>query len=46
MEWNIHRLQGSQFLITHKEYKDFEFEGEVEYRDTRPRWKFIRLWSI
>jgi hypothetical protein len=45
-EWSIQRLQGSHYLITHRELKDFEFEGEVEYRNLRPRWKFIRLWTI
>lgn len=46
MEWDIRRLQGSQYLISHKYDAGFELEGQVEYRAKKPRWKFIRLWSI
>jgi hypothetical protein len=46
MEWDIHRLQGSQYIIQHKFDEGFEFRGEIEYRNLRPRWKFLRLWSI
>lgn len=46
LEWDIHRIQGSQYLISHKFDAGFEFEGQVEYRNLKPRWKFIRLASI
>lgn len=46
LEWDIHRLQGSQYLVSHKYDVGFEFRGQVEYRNLRPRWKFLRLWSI
>lgn len=46
MEWDIQRLQGSQYLIKHKFDEGFEFQGQIEYRDKKPRWKFLKLWSI
>ena len=46
LEWDIQRLQGSSYLISHKYDQGFEFRGQVEYRHKQPRWKFIRLWSI
>lgn len=45
-EWNINRLEGSDYIVRHKFDQGFEFRGQVEYRNLKPCWKFLRLWSI
>lgn len=46
VDWNIRRIQGNRYLVCHKYDVGFEFQGQVEYRNFKPCWKFLRLSSI
>jgi hypothetical protein len=45
-EWTIQKLHATHYLINHKSEEGFAFFGRLEYRNKRPHWKTIELYSI
>lgn len=45
-EWTLSRLHSVGYLIEHKRDDSFKFIGKYEFKDRRPRWKTVELFSI
>ncbi|KYG62556.1 hypothetical protein AZI87_14735 [Bdellovibrio bacteriovorus] len=45
-EWNISRLQALNFLVQNRNDETFALYGRLEYRNRKPQWKSLEVYSL
>ncbi|KYG64409.1 hypothetical protein [Bdellovibrio bacteriovorus] len=45
-EWSISRLQALNFLVQNRNDETFALYGRLEYRNRKPQWKSLEVYSL